>query len=102
MEKENDLTTKIYNKEFLLELGSCYASLLKVLSRIGKNPFPDAEVFPVKCFTLVYKKAMHLGVPEELDSRIRALMDSVTVEAWEAAFNEPCPTRERSWFLLNL
>ena len=39
---------------------------------------------------------------EEFDSRIRALVDSVTAEAWEAAFNEPCPTRERSWFLLNL
>ena len=91
------------DQELMKELGACYAELLKVMK--GKryqasvdNPYPNADVFPAKYFTMVHMKAMQIGIPTELVNRIARLMNFIDLDDWTKAMNKPSPSETRVWF----
>lgn len=102
--KEDRTEFALYkNKELMQELGACYAELLRVLK--GKryqmsvdNPYPNADIFPAKYFTIVHLKAMKIGISNELNERIGRLMSFINLESWTDAMNKPSPAKTRVWF----
>ena len=99
---EDRTSFKIYqDKELLHELGECYAELLLVLNkRRGRahDPYPNADTFPTKYFTMVLTRAMSLGIPKELNDRIGQMMNFIDSEDWVASMNCPCPLETRIYF----
>lgn len=99
-DKHNDLSC--YDKGVLKELGICYSELLHVMNPQGHNPYPYADIYPTKYFTMVHKQAASIGIPEELSQRIALLMDSVDAEDWAKSMNTPAPTEKRQYFTLGM
>ena len=99
---EDQKSFKIYqDRELLQELGECYAQLLLVLNkRRGRahDPYPDADIFPTKYFTMVLTRAMSLGIPKELNDRIAQMMNFIDAEDWTSAMSHPCPLENRIYF----
>ena len=102
---ENAAAFKLYaNNELMKELGSCYKELLKVMNhnqfngREPHNPYPNADIFPTKYFTMILPRAMSIGIPDELNERIGVLMDFVDPEDWAESMSRPCPAEARMYF----
>lgn len=102
---EDTVSFEIYkNKDLLKELGACYKELLKVMNknsfggREPHNPYPDADIFPTKYFTMILMTAMKIGIPEELNQRIGNLMNFIDPEDWAGSMQKPCPLQTRMFF----
>ena len=103
VEKDNHVTTlRTYDPGILKELGAIYRELLPILNERGHNPYPEAEIFPVKYFTMVYLSAVRLHIPEDLDERIRRQMDSIDPQDWADSMDVPCPMEKRQYFSMAL
>lgn len=87
-----------YDNEFLRELGYCYTALLYAMNGKGKNPYPMAEIFPTKYFTMVYQQARSIGISTELHDRIGQLLNCVNSEQWAKMMNVPVPMSKRQFF----
>lgn len=93
------------DKNLIKELGACYYKLLKTLSarKHGvKNPYPNADVFPIKYFNIILMQAIRKGIPDELNERIGLLMDFISLEDWANSINKPCPMEFRPFFELGM
>lgn len=99
-------TCKIYKEHAIIkELGACYYQLLKILNgRHGdvNNPYPNAEIYPTRYFTMVLGKCMSLGMPAALNDRIGLLMDFIDPDDWADSMTKPCPLELRSYFYLGM
>lgn len=102
---ENTKAFKLYsNNELMKELGACYRELLNVMNRNqfnGRephNPYPDADIFPTKFFTMILPQAMRVGIPDVLNERIAVLMSFVDPEDWADSMSRPCPAEARMFF----
>ncbi len=102
---DNTMTFKLYaNKELMKELGSCYQALLKVMNhnqfngREPHNPYPNADIFPTRYFTMILPRAMSIGIPDELNERIANLMNFIDEEDWAESMSKPCPAEARMFF----
>ena len=102
---ENAAEFKLYaNNELMKELGTCYKELLKIINRNefdGRephNPYPNADIFPTKYFTMILPQAMRIGIPDELNDRIGVLMNFVDPEDWAESMSRPCPAEARMAF----
>lgn len=99
---EDCKTIKLYdNSQLLRELGSCYAELLSVMNYSkgwSHNPYPHADVFPAKYFTMVFMTAVKLNIPPDLNERIGNLMNFIDPDDWANSMNTPCPLESRIYF----
>lgn len=89
------------NNDLMKELGSIYASLIEILNKrngCSHNPYPNADIFPIKYFTIVLMTASKLGIPEDLNNRISDFMGFVDLEDWTSSMNTPCPLESRMFF----
>lgn len=89
-----------YSNTSLHELGYCYTALLYVLNKNGNDPYPASDIFPIKYFTIVYKRATSLRIPPELNERIGRLLKYINMEQWEKTINIPTPMEKRGYFLM--
>lgn len=102
--KEDQTEFPLYkNKELMQELGTCYAALLRVIkgnrySTSVDNPYPNADIFPVKYFTIVHLNAMKVGITRKLNERIANFMNFIDLEDWTNCMNKPSPWETRVWF----
>lgn len=106
---ENTAQFKLYsNNELMKELGACYRELLKIMNRneFNKrephNPYPNADIFPTKYFTMILPRAMQIGIPDDLNNRIRVLMNFVDPEDWAKSMGLPCPAEARMFFNMGM
>ena len=100
---ENIDGLKLYsNNELMRELGECYKELLKIMNKSAHNPYPSADIFPTKYFTMLLPQAMRIGIPERLNERIGILMDFVDPEDWADSMSRPCPAESRMFFDLGM
>ena len=94
---------KCYSKEMLTELGKIYGELLKILNTQEKDPCRNmVDTFPIKCFMLNYKKALHIGIPKALEKKIGEYMDKITAENFSSCMETPVPINLRQYFTLGL
>lgn len=108
-DSENAIEFKLYaNNELMKELGACYKELLKIMNRNefnGRephNPYPNADIFPTKYFTMILPQAMRIGIPDQLNDRIGVLMNFVDPEDWAKSMNLPCPAESRMFFNMGM
>lgn len=90
-----------HNNDLMRELGSIYAELIAVMNKRkgwSHNPYPDADTFPIKYFTMVFMTAVQLGIPEKLHKRIEDFMGFIDIDDWTSSMNVPCPAESRMFF----
>jgi len=102
VENEELKSLDCYSENVLHELGYCYAWLLYVLTKNGTNPYYASDIFPIKYFIMVYKKAVSIGIPAELDKRIGQLLNTINTDQWGSLINAPVPMEKRSSFFLGI
>lgn len=102
---ENIKAFKLYaNNELMKELGACYRELLNVMNknqfngREPHNPYPHADIFPTKYFTMILPRAMQIGIPKALNERIGVLMNFLDPDDWADSMGRPCPAEARMFF----
>lgn len=89
------------NNDLMKELGSIYADLLSVMNKRNgwsHNPYPNADIFPIKYFTMIYMTAVKLGIPEDLNNRISDFMGFIDLDDWTSSMNATCPAESRMFF----
>lgn len=91
-----------YDKDVLKELGACYGELLRAMNPKGRNPYPYADIFPTKYFTMVHKQAVQLGLPESLEQRIGLLMNHINPDDWCKSMYIPVPMGKQHYFVLGM
>lgn len=99
-------TCEIYKEQSLIkELGACYYQLLKILNNHHhevNNPYPNAEIFPTRYFTMALTRCMSLGIPNALNDRIGLLIDFIDADDWADSMIKPCPLELRPYFDLGM
>ena len=100
--QEDTREVSCYSAEILRELGYCYNALLHILNKAGNNPYPNAEIFPVKYFVMLLPRAMTIGIPSELNDRIALMMSFLDVNDWESSMNIPVPMEMRMYFFAGM
>lgn len=98
-DKEID-SLSCYDGNILREIGYCYTALLYVMNEKGHNPYPMAEIFPTKYFTMTYQQARAIGIPAELHDRIGQLLNCINSDQWATMMNVPVPMNKRQFFTL--
>lgn len=94
---------KVYESADLLkEMGACYRELLKTMNNPKRNsvhnPYPNADIFPTKYFTMVLMMASKKHIPSELNQRIGNFMNFIDPEDWAESMRKPCPLETRVFF----
>ena len=105
VEEDCKVNTIYSNNDLMKELGSIYSSLLTVLSKSkgwSHNPYPNADIFPIKHFTMVFMSAVQVGIPKELNDRIADFMGFIDLDDWTSSMNSPCPAEARMYFDLGM
>lgn len=91
-----------YDKNVLHEIGYCYCALLHVMNKDGKNPYPLADICPLKYFTIVYMQASRIGIPEHINERIGQIMNYMNPDEWSDIMNSPVPMNKRPFFTFGM
>lgn len=91
-----------YDKDVLKELGACYKELLQVMNPVGNNPYPYADIYPTKYFTMLHNQAVRMGIPDTLSRRISLLLDSVDPDDWAKSMDIPVPTEKQQYFMMGM
>lgn len=89
------------NNNLMKELGSIYADLIEILNKRNgwsHNPYPNADIFPIKYFTMIFMTAAKLGIPDDLNNRIADFMGFIDFDDWTSSMNTPCPLESRMFF----
>lgn len=89
---------EIYNKENLKEMGYIYSGLLHVLKLNMKNPYPNAEMLPYKSIFLILPEAMVLGLPKELNDRVKKFMIDFFTKDVDNLMRCLVPEELRKWW----
>lgn len=84
---------------FLQKLGKCYKKMLLIGNKKGHNPYPEANIFPIKYFTMLYTQIVRLGMPKNLEKEIRELLDSVDAEDFAKSMEIPIPADKQIYFV---
>lgn len=88
-----------FEKNEMIKLGQIYRNLLYILNDQGKDPYPNSDIFPFRCFIMVMQKAMHIGIPKRLGKEIAKFMDHITPEGLAEAMNSQVPPEMKMhWF----
>lgn len=96
--EDSNTNISCYDKDMLKELGFLYNELVKISG--GHNPYPYADVFPIKYFTMLHSSAVRIGIPNSLSERIAIFMAHVDPEDWAKSMEIPVPMSKRQYFLL--
>ena len=94
-----NINLSCYDRDSLKELGYLYGELVKVIG--GHNPYPCADAFPTKYFTMLYAKAAHMRIPPALEERIALFMDRIDPDDWAKSMEIPVPMSKRQYFILS-
>ena len=97
--EDSNTNISCYDKDMLKELGYLYDELVKISG--GRNPYPYADVFPTKYFTMLHNSVARIGIPDALSERISIFMDHVDPEDWAESMGIPVPMSKRQYFLLS-
>ena len=81
------------------ELGYLYGELVKIIG--GHNPYPCADAFPTKYFTMLYNTTIRMGIPAALEERIALFMDHMDPDDWAKSMDIPVPMTKRQFFMLS-
>lgn len=101
-EDNPNIYLKCYDKSVLKEIGKIYRELLFILNPEGRNPYPLADMYPTKYFTIVFNQAMRIGIPEKLEEQISSLFNSIDAEDWAESMSVILPQNLRQYFSLSL
>lgn len=96
--EDSNVNISCYDKDMLKELGILYNELVKVTG--GNNPYPYADVFPTKYFTMLHNSVVRIGIPDALSERIAVFIDHIDPEDWAKSMDIPVPMSKRQYFLL--
>lgn len=96
--EDSNTNISCYDKDILKELGYLYDELVKISG--GHNPYPYADVFPTKYFTMLHNSAVRIGIPDSLSERIAIFMEHVDPEDWAMSMEIPVPMSKRQYFIL--
>lgn len=88
-----------FEKDEMIKLGQIYRNLLYIINAQGRDPYPNSDIFPYRCFIMVMQKAMHIGIPKRLDKEIAKFMDRLNPdELTEAMSAQVPPEMKMYWF----
>lgn len=82
----------VYTAEMVELLGEAYYELLGVMNKNHHDPYGAiSDRWPVKCLVMILPKAMTLGIPNELNEKIRKIMNMIDVEDMQKMMTSPMP-----------
>lgn len=84
--------SNMYTHEMVELLGEVYNGILKVMNSKGNDPYwTISDRYPMRCFTMLFPRAVSIGIPEVLDAKIKKLMDMIDSGDMEKMINAPMP-----------
>ncbi|RGK41969.1 hypothetical protein DXD17_02760 [[Ruminococcus] lactaris] len=82
----------MYTKEKVELIGEVYQRTLQVLNGGAHDPYNwTSDRYPMKCLVMIYPRAVVLGIPEKLNSKMMELMNLITVEEMNEMMKKQMP-----------
>lgn len=82
----------MYTKEKVELIGEVYQRTLQVLNGGTHDPYNwTSDRYPMKCLVMIYPRAVVLGIPEKLNSKMMELMNLITVEEMNEMMKKQMP-----------
>lgn len=82
----------MYTKEKVELIGEVYQRTLQVLNGGAHDPYNwTSDRYPMKCLVMIYPRAVVLGIPEKLNSKMLELMNLITVEEMNEMMKKQMP-----------
>ena len=82
----------MYTKKIVELIGETYQETLKVLNGGAHDPYNwTSDRYPMKCLVMIYPRAVVLGIPEKLNSKMMELMNLITVEEMNEMMKKQMP-----------
>lgn len=81
-----------YTPQNMFRLGQIYHSLIELINADGHNPYPNAEIFPIKYLIMILSRVDHRKIPRQLERAIGQIMDTISTDEMEQLINSNRPS----------